>query len=377
MSSDKEYPLRILQIGMSTNYGGTEAFLMNLYRNIDSSKYQFDFLNVYDEPLACQDEITSLGGNIYNLHLRRREDGLNKYKEGIKKFCKEHHFDVVVQNVQDLINIDMLIYAKKYGIKKRIIYGHNSGFGMKPSKLSLLSHIFNKLRVKKYVTDFVAVSDKASEFLYPKSVQDKVTKKMYIIPNIIDFDEFKYNEEARNRIRKELNIVNRKVYGNICRIDPQKNHTFLLDIFKSILSKEPESILVICGRGPLEEEIKNKAKTLGIDNNVIFLGYVDRVADYYSTFDVFLYPTKFEGFGIVLEEAQANGLPILCSDVVPSNVVVSPLVKLLSLRDNVDKWSEAATSLKLNNNRNDYYKIIEKSFNKEDRIKTIENIYEQ
>ena len=211
MSNDKKYPLRILQIGMSTNYGGTEAFLVNLYRNIDRSKYQFDFLNVYDEPLACQSEIISLGGNIYNLHLRRRQDGLKKYKKGIKRFYQDYRFDVVVQNVQDLINIDMLIYAKKYGIKKRIIYGHNSGFGMKPSKLSLLSHILNKLRVKKYVTDFVVVSDKANEFLYPKSVQDKVT----IIPNIIDFDKFKYNEEARNRIRKELNIVNKKVYGNI------------------------------------------------------------------------------------------------------------------------------------------------------------------
>lgn len=372
MSNDKKYPLRILQIGMSTNYGGTEAFLMNLYRNIDRTKYQFDFLNVYDEPLACQSEIIALGGNIYNLHLRRRQDGLRKYKEGIKRFYKEHHFDAVVQNVQDLINIDMLIYAKKYGIRKRIIYGHNSGFGMKPSKLSLLSHILNKLRVKKYITGFVAVSDKASEFLYPKSVQDKVT----IIPNIIDFNEFKYNEEARNRIRKELNIVNKKVYGNICRIDPQKNHAFLLDIFKSILSKEPESILTICGRGPLEEEIKNKAKLLGIDKNVIFLGYVDSVADYYSAFDIFLYPTKFEGFGIVLEEAQAIGLPTLCSDVVPSNVVVSPLVKLLSLKDDADKWSEVAISLKLSNNRDDYCKIIEKSFDKEGRIKIIENLYD-
>ena len=372
MSNDKRYPSRILQIGMSTNYGGTEAFLMNLYRNIDRTKYQFDFLNVYDAPLACQSEILSLGGNIYNLHLRRRQDGLKKYKEGIKKFYKEHHFDVVVQNVQDLINIDMLKYAKKFGINKRIIYGHNSGFGTKPSKLSLLSHILNKLRVKKYVTDFVAVSDKASEFLYPKSVQEKVT----IIPNIIDFDKFKYNEEARNRIRKELNIVNKKVYGNICRIDPQKNHTFLLDIFKSILSKEPESILVICGRGPLEEEIKNKAKLLGINNNVIYLGYVDNVADYYSAFDIFLYPTKFEGFGIVLEEAQTSGLPILSSDVVPSNVVVSSLVTLLSLKDNANKWSEVATSLEINNSRKDYCKIIEQSFDKEGRIKTIENLYE-
>lgn len=373
MSNNKKYPLRILQIGMSTNYGGTEAFLMNLYRNIDRTKYQFDFLNVYDEPLTCQSKIISLGGHIYNLHLRRRQDGIKKYKEGIKKFYKEHHFDVVVQNVQDLINIDMLIYAKKYGINKRIIYGHNSGFGMKPSKLSFISHIFNKSRVNRYVTNYVAVSDKASEFLYPRKVQNKVT----IIPNLIDFDKFQYNEEASNRLRKELGISNKKVYGIIARLDPQKNHSFLLDIFNEILKKEPESILAIVGLGPLENEIKDKVNRLGINKSVIFRGYVDNTTDYYSMFDIFLYPTNFEGFGIVLEEAQTSGLPILCSDVVPSNVIVSDLVKLLSLKDNATLWANEAISLSINDNRKDYKERIKVSFDKDNIIKTIENLYEE
>ncbi len=366
-----KYPIRILQIGMSTNYGGTEAFLMNVYRNIDRTKYQFDFLNVYDEPIACKEEIISLGGNIYNLHLRRRQDGLKKYKQGIKKFYKEHNFDVVMQNVQDLINIDMLIFAKKYGIKKRIIYGHNSGFGIKPSKLSLISHIINKMRVKRYVTYFVAVSDKASQFLYPKSIHKDVT----IVPNIIDFYRFRYRKESRDELRNKLKIINKKVYGNICRIDPQKNHSFLLDIFKKIIVEESESILVICGSGPLEKDIKTKAKELGIDNNVLFLGKVERTGDYYSLFDVFLYPTKFEGFGIVLEEAQASGLPILCSDAIPSNVVVSPLIKLLPL-SNANQWAKEAIALNINNNRIDYYKVVEKAFDKDNIIKTIENLYE-
>lgn len=369
--NNKKYPLRILQIGLSTNYGGTEAFLINLYRNIDRTKYQFDFLNVYDEPLACQDEIVALGGNIYNLHLRRRQDGLKKYKEGIKKFYKEHHFDVVVQNVQDLINIDMLIYAKKYGIKKRIVYGHNSGFGLKPSKLSLFSHIFNRLKINKYVTNYVAVSDKASEFLYPKKVQDRIT----IIPNLIDFDKFKYNEGSRNRLRKELNIGNKKVYGIIARIDPQKNHSFLIDIFNEILKKEPESILVIVGSGPLEQDVKDKVNRLGIDKSVIFTGYVSNTNDYYSLFDIFLYPTNFEGFGIVLEEAQTSGLPALCSNVVPTNVIVTDLVKLLPLGD-ANCWAEQALLVELNQSRDKYVNILSSAFDKEKTIKTICDLYE-
>lgn len=372
MSNDKKYPLRILQIGMSINYGGTEAFLMNLYRNIDRTKYQFDFLNVYDEPISCQDEIISLGANIYKLHLRRRQYGLKIYKEGIKKFYKEHHFDVVVQNVQDLINIDMLIYAKKYGINKRIIYGHNSGFGVKPSKLSFVSHIFNKLRINKYVTNYVAVSDKASEFLYPKRIQNKVI----IIPNLIAFDKFQYSEASRNKLRKELGISNKKVYGIIARIDPQKNHSFLLDIFKEILNKEPESKLLIVGLGPLEKDIKEKVNQLGINNSVFFKGYVNNTSDYYSMFDIFLYPTRFEGFGIVLEEAQASGLPILCSDVVPTNVIVSDLVKLLSLKDNASLWANEATLLLINDDRGRYYKIVEESFDKNQIMDNIKKMYE-
>ena len=369
--NNKKYPLRILQIGMSTNYGGTEAFLMNLYRNIDRNKYQLDFLNVYDEPLACQDEIIALGGNIYNLHLRRRQDGLIKYKEGIKKFYKNHHFDVVVHNVQDLINIDMLIYAKKYGIKKRIVYGHNSGFGMKPSNLSLMSHILNKLRINKYVTNYVAVSDKASEFLYPKKEQDRVT----IISNIIDFDKFKYNKESRNRLRKELNIGNKKVYGTIARIDPQKNHSFLIDIFNEILNKEPDSMLVLVGSGPLEQNVKDKVNRLEIYKSVIFTGYVSNTNDYYSLFDIFLYPTNFEGFGIVLEEAQTSGLPTLCSDVVPTNVIVTDLVKLLPL-GNANYWAEQALLLELNKGRDKYVDILSSAFDKEEINKTICDLYE-
>ena len=329
-------PIRILQVGMSTNYGGTEAFLMNVYRNIDRNKYQFDFLNVYDEPLACQDEIESLGGHIHNLHLRRRQDGLKKYRQGIKEFYKNNHFDIVQLNAQSLDNIDMLKYAKKYGISKRILYGHNSGFGVKPSKATQVIHRLNKLVVGRHATSFVAVGPTASKWLYPFWLRKKVT----ILSNSVDTARFIYNGSNGKEIRKLYNLDNKKVYGNLCRLDPQKNHIFLLDIFNEIHKKEKDSINMMQGKLEnikLEKELKDKVTRLGLDNFVIFAGNQKETEKYYSAFDIFLYPTKFEGFGIVLAEAQASGLPILSSDAIPENVICTDLVQLKSLKEKFHK----------------------------------------
>lgn len=372
MENRTNKPLRILQIGMSTNYGGTETFLMNVYRNIDRNKYQFDFLNVYDEPLACQDEIESLGGHIYNLHLRRRQDGLKKYKHGIKEFYKNNHFDIVQLNAQSLDNIDMLKYAKKYGISTRIIYGHNSGFGVKPSKVTQIIHKLNKLVVGRHATSFVAVGPTASKWLYPCWLRKKVT----IISNSVDTDRFIYNETSRKEIRKLYNLDNKKVYGNLCRLDPQKNHIFLLDIFNEIHKKENDSILLIVGSGPLEKELKEKVNRLGLDNFVIFAGNQKETEKYYSAFDVFLYPTKFEGFGIVLAEAQASGLPILSSDTIPSNVICTDLIKTKSLKDSALSWSETAINLKINKDRIKYNKEVDNAFSIEQAIRKINKLYE-
>ena len=321
---------RVLQIGMSTTYGGTENYLMHTYRNIDRNKVQFDFINAFEDKLACDEEIRALGGNIYPLSLKRR-DGLKKYKQNIIKFYKEYKFDAVQLNTQSIENLDMLKYAKKAGIKKRILYAHNSGFGIKVHLITKILHRINKLFVKSYATDYYAVGETAVKWIYPFWLRNKVK----IIPNSIDEKKFAFNENYRNEIREKYNIGDGIVYGNIGRMDYQKNQLFLIKVFAKILENEPNSVLIIVGDGLLKEKLLSLSIKLNITKNIIFAGYQKETWKFYSAFDVFLYPAKFEGFGIVLLEAQSNGLNVVTSYNIPDSVVQTDLIQKLPLKRRV------------------------------------------
>lgn len=369
MSDGKKYPLRILQIGMSTNYGGTEAFLMNLYRNIDRAKYQFDFLNVYDEPLACQDEIISLGGNIYNLHLRRRQDGLKKYKEGIKKFYREHHFDIVSQNVQDLINIDMIKYAKKNGIKT-IIHAHNSGNGMRQRFLTKISLFRNKITYGKYADICLACSKAASAFVFGNE------NKGEFVMNGIDVNKFKYSLNNRDDYRKK-NAIDQSVtiYSHVARVDYQKNQFFLLDVFKEICSINSNSLLLVCGGGAGLDELIHYARKLGIDSKVKFLGKVVDTDTIYSASDYFLLPSRFEGFSVTLVEAQTSGLKCIISNKVPTDEKIDELITSISLREDASTWAKIIVGISKNEKRLDYVKKAEELFSVRNTVNKMEEIY--
>ena len=181
---------------------------------------------------------------------------------------------------------------------------------------------------KKYATDYFACSELAGRWLFGDKTfeQGKVT----IINNAIDLDKFKYDEKVRKEKRKELNINDDTlVVGHIGRFVAQKNHTFLIDIFSELHKKEKNSILLLIGQGPLIGEIKQKVETLGISDSVKFLGQRDDVNELYNAMDLFLFPSLYEGLGMVLIEAQANGLPCIASTEVPKNARVSKKISFV------------------------------------------------
>lgn len=352
---EEERMIKVLHVIGAMDRGGAETMLMNIYRNIDHTKIQFDFLVHETRECDFDKEIKMLGGNIFSVP-RYTISNYFSYKKEIRKFFEKYHnYDIVHGHICSCINI-YLKEAKKYNIKT-IAHSHSSNFG-----ISLDTFFTNFISVKtKYIADyFFACSMQAGLDRYGKKVVD--SDKFSVINNGIEVGKYCFNLSKRNMLRTKYNINNKIVYGHVGRFTKAKNHALLLEVFKEVHKKNKNTLLVLVGRGELEEEIRNQVKKNHLDDAVIFLGVVDNVYDILNMFDIFIFPSLYEGFGIAALEAQANDLPCLISDSFPKEVVITDKCNLLPL-NNIDSWIECALSFSDSiQRRNNYDLICKKGF---------------
>lgn len=363
-------PLRILQVGMSPYYGGTESFVMNQYRKINREKIQFDFLNVFSEPIACEDEIRDLGGCIYHLNMSRRK-GMKQYHKNLDTFFSEcgDKFDIIHCNFQSLINIDLLKYAKKYNIRGRIAHAHNAGYGKEPNLMQRIIITYNKKRISKYATTYFACSSLAGEWMFGR-------ESSTIIKNAINTTEFLYDKEIRNKMRLQYGLNDEKLIVFVGRLDPQKNPIFLIEIFNEIIKKEQNWRLFIIGDGILRADIEARIEQTKLQNSVRLLGSRNDVKKFLQAADCFLLPSKFEGLGIVLIEAQAAGLKCFTSmGVVPNEVDITGLVEFISLEDSALVWANNIIRAEKNKRINQFDAIRQAGYDSDSSIQFIENEY--
>lgn len=364
--------LRILVFGMTENYGGIESYLINYYRNINPQKIQFDFLCNTHKQIAYENELIKLGGRV--LHITARSDNYKRYKNELEKVFKNHalEWDAIYVNVCSLANIDYLKIAKKYGIKRRIIHSHNSQ--NMDSWFRELLHYWNKKQIEKYATDFWACSSDAAKYFYKK----ETIEKAIIIHNAIEVDRFKFDEEKRIFLRNKYGFENKFVIGNVGRLHFQKNQEFILNIFSQYHKKNSNSILVLVGQGEDEKRLKKKAKELGLQNVVYFVGIQTDIQMWLSSFDCFLFPSKFEGFGMAALEAEANGIFVLASkEVIPKEIKMNKNFIFLNLKDDIEIWSKKIEEMETT--PREAFNVIKDNFFKngydiQTEIKKIENL---
>lgn len=358
-------PLRVLHILQRMEAGGTQALLMNIYRNIDRSKIQFDFLVEYPNKQFYDDEIISLGGKIYYTNVRN-DLNIYKFEKELKKIIISNDYKIVHVHAYT-IGYFCLKIAKKCNVPIRIAHSHNNEtvHDFKYIPKLLLQRLYTI-----YATDLFACSDEAGKYLFKN-------KKFNIMRNAIDSKKFMYNEKIRNDIRNELMIQDNLVIGHVGRFHQQKNHKFLLDVFAKIREKRVNAKLLLIGTGPLEDEIKMKVNNLGLDNDVIFLGNRKDMCKIYQGMDIMIFPSIFEGFGIVTIEAQASGVPVLCSNNLPKEVEITPICKKLSLDESAEVWAEEALKLlEMNYSKESMQaKIIESGFDVSTTAMDIQNYY--
>lgn len=330
-------PIRVLHILQRMEAGGTQALLMNIYRKIDRTKVQFDFLVVYKEKQFYDDEIESMGGHVYKLSFR--EDlNLPKFQKDLKNFFKQHHEYQIVHCHAYTIGYFCLKAAKKAGIPVRIAHSHSNA-AVHDVKLPL-KLIMQKLFTI-YSTDLFACSEEAGKFAFKG-------KKFGIVQNAIDSQKFIADANIREEIRKALRVENKFVVGHVGRMQPEKNHNFLIDVFAEIKKKKLDAELILVGTGPLEEKVRSKVADKGLTESVQFLGNCKDMNRIYQAMDVFVFPSLFEGLGIVAIEAQAAGVPIVCSEGLPPETDITPIYRKLMLSDGTEKWAEVALDMAKN-----------------------------
>lgn len=325
---------KILIFGMNPNPGGVESFLMNYYRQFSKTQFQIDFLCNTKEKVAYEDELLETGSKIY--HITPRSKNLIKYYIELNRFFKQHAVDytIIWVNLNSLANIDYLKLAKKYEIPVRIVHSHNSQ--NMDSKLRAKLHYYNRDRIEQWATDFWACSLEAAKWFY----NENTISKSCIIPNAIDVSKSMYSEEGREQIRKKYHLEDDFVIGNVGRLHFQKNQEFMLYILYELLRLRKNVKLILIGQGEDEEKLKLLAKELHIENFVLFAGIQSNISDWLSAFDLFLFPSKFEGLAIAALEAQANGLPMVTSlGNVSPDTKVNETVYFYSLDKSYEEWA--------------------------------------
>lgn len=346
--------VRVLHVLNSMSRGGIQALLMDVYRKINHSEIQFDFLLEKKVDSDYIDEINKLGGKIF--YIQPRREGILKNKKALENFFRNHpEYKIIHQHVSSLTNVAPLKVAQKFNIPVRVIHSHNTRQG--GSFLHKYIHYINQLSVKSYATDYFACSALAAKWLYGKKQYNNGNYK--IINNGIEIKRFVFNDQTRLAMREELGIKeNTFVIGHVGRFAHQKNHEFLIDIFYDLHKKTPDSTLLLVGDGGLRAQIEQKAKKLGLDNNIIFTGIRSDIADVLQAMDVFVLPSHHEGLGIVVIESQAAGLHTIVSDTVPDDAYVTDLIEKEYLSSNSSIWANRILKYADEYERKDTYQDI-------------------
>ena len=354
--------IKVLQYIPSFDLGGIESFVLNMNEKI-KEKCEFTYLVERDISDHYKNKIEKLGGKIIRIPNLTKE-GILRHIIAMKKVFKNEKYDAIHVHGCD-IRIFALIFAKIYRVKVRILHVHTT----KLERHVKIKKFFLNINIK-LSNKLLACSKEAAIYMYGKR-----QSSADIIKNGIDIEKYRYDKNFRKKIREELKIPqDYVVLGNVGRFVDVKNQEFLIEIYKEYIKINPKSKLIFVGKGPLLLNLKEKVNNDNLNNNVIFL--IDRtdVNEIYSAMDCFILPSKYEGLGIVLIEAQANGLKCIVSKTILPEVNVTNTLTMLDICKTPKYWSNIILNENLER-YNEIEKIKEAGFDSENVALDLFRIY--
>lgn len=323
---------RVLHVFASLDRGGAESMVMSLYRNIDRKDLQFDFVvNDSNREYAYEQEIQTLGGRVFRIPDLNVKN-IKKYQRSWTELLNSHpewNIAHIHHTSTATVSIPLL---KKAGLKT-IAHSHTAGSdGSFKARLKILSRY-----PVRYLADYLfACSNPSARWMFGYN-----SKKALVLNNAIDVQGFLPDTSIRAHVRNTVDVTTEhKVIGHVGRFVEVKNHTFMLDVLKEMVKKDPKVVLMLVGDGPLKEGTLDKAKKLGVFDNVVFAGIRSDISDLMQAMDAFIFPSLHEGLPVTLVEAQASGLPCLVSDTVSNDVQLTSCVEFLSLAASTTCWAD-------------------------------------
>lgn len=362
-------PTRILHVIGKMDRGGAEIMIMNLYRQINRTKIQFDFMVHSDETGTFDEEINALGGKIYRVPTYQIKNHFQYHKSWATFFKVQPEHKIIHAHLTTSAAIFLPI-AKKNGLVT-IAHAHNDTPISKGKKALVKNGLRYPLR---YIADyFFACSQAAGLRLYGKNFAQ--SENCFIFENAFDVNKFTYDPIMRKKKRIELDVEDKFVVGHVGRFALVKNHDFLIEVFNSIKKQNSEAILLLVGDGYRRQNVEQKVVEMGLFEHVFFLGVRDDIPELLQAMDVFVFPSFYEGFPVSLVEAQASGLSAVVSDSITAEVELTNLLKRIPLQRGAAYWANVVTNLE--NKRCDMSAVVKAAgFDITEKALWLEHFYE-
>ena len=346
-------------------YDGITSMILSYLQAMDRTGLDIYIASTIKAEPNIVDQFINLGCTIVDFPDRRKNP--KAYFFELRKFIKDKRIEVIHANGNSATLAVEMLAAKLGGCKKRIAHSHNTRCDQVRA-----DKILRPLFYATY-TDALACGEDAGKWLYKN-------RPFTVLKNGRDVDRFKFDDAKRQTMRKQLEIGENLAVGHVGGFVPQKNHGFLLQIYKSLAEKDPTVKLFMIGDGTLHQEIKDKAEELGLMKNLVFTGNIDNVPDYLNAMDVMVLPSLFEGLPLVAIEWQINGLPVIMSDTITKECIFTHNVKQMPLQDSADKWADEIYALVKKENRKQQSKdgikaVTEAGYNIKDSARELKKIY--
>ena len=354
--------IRILHVISDTNIGGAGHQLLNLLKGFGADHFEIKVVVPLSSKLIGL--LDGIGiGYIEAPYLAEKSFSVRAVWH-MRKIIKNYKPDIVHTHAALSARI-----AARLCMRCKIVNTRHCAYPPTKSQRKLKWAV----RIVEWILggQTVAVSAQAKEILIQQGVSEK---KILVVNNGIDTSFFEYDEKARVETRKELGISQDTFcVGHVGRMEAEKNHAFLLEVFK-IINKQKDSKLVLTGSGSLEAEVKEKAVQLGISSNVLQLGLRSDLNRLYQGFDVLVMPSLAEGFGLAAVEAQCSGLGCILSEHFPKIVKCSDSVRFLPLGD-AEFWAKEALNLPSQNRNDGVANVINKKLDIATMCKEMAGVY--
>lgn len=334
MGIKNDEKIRVAQIMGKLWAGGVENVVFNYYRQMDKSKVEFDFYIDDDSTVEPPEDLLDMGAHFYKIP---RYQNLPQYLKALNKYFKENNYNVVHSHINTL-SVFPLFVAWRAKVPIRIAHNH-SILGGKEYKKNILK-LFLRMFAKIFSTDYFSCSEEAGKWMFGERTFKK--GKVFVVKNAIEFSKFRCSEEIRQQYKAKLGIKDNFVICHVGRFTYAKNHKFLLEIFDEFLKINGHAVLLLVGDGELHDDIVNEIDRLELREHIMLTGKVSNPEKYYSLANIVLVPSFYEGLSLATVESQIAGVPVIVSEAVPDEAIISDSVMKMSLSEPAEKWAQNA-----------------------------------